>query len=371
MRSRPRSSATSLWVNRHNIRPRYGSTYLSARLFHDLAAAGGSLAGEAVRKTTLLDVLACLVMKALPTANVSAAALFRVVESYRPTLLVDEADTFLAGADDLRGVLNSGHRRGGNVLRTVGDDRPRASPPDAAVAIALSELPDTLADRSIPIDLKRKLASEVIESFRVDRVGHLEVLARKAARWAADNAVQIAAADPDMPPGVHSREADNWRPLFAIAEAAGGEWPRRARAAATQAAAASETESHDRAPARRHPGNLRQAGGEQGRAGGRIAVRRLVAALVGSRVGPGPSSARPASRLPRTGWPGCSSRWPSAGQYPHREKCPQGYHLERFKETSRRYLGRRGLSNRYTARTPMKWALLTVPKRYRGNRCSG
>ena len=55
-------------------------------------------------------------MGALPTANVSAAALFRVVEGYRPTLLVDEADTFLAGADDLRGVLNSGHRRGGSVL---------------------------------------------------------------------------------------------------------------------------------------------------------------------------------------------------------------------------------------------------------------
>ena len=61
-------------------------------------------------KTTLLDVLGCLVMKALPTANVSAAAVFRVVEGYRPCLLVDEADTFLAESDDLRGVLNSGHR---------------------------------------------------------------------------------------------------------------------------------------------------------------------------------------------------------------------------------------------------------------------
>ena len=69
------------------------------------------------------------------------------------------------------------------------------------------------------------------------------MLARKAARWAADNAEAIAAADPAMPAGVHSRAADNWRPLFAIADAAGGEWPKRARAAATQAAAESETES--------------------------------------------------------------------------------------------------------------------------------
>ena len=141
-------------------------------------------------KTTLLDVLGCLVMKALPTANVSAAALFRVVEGYRPCLLVDEADTFLAESDDLRGVLNSGHRRGGSVLRTVGDDHePRAFATYAAVAIGLiGTLPDTLADRSISVDLKRKLSSEVTESFRIDRVGHLEVLARKAARWASDNA---------------------------------------------------------------------------------------------------------------------------------------------------------------------------------------
>ena len=127
----------------------------------------------------------------------------------------------------------------------MGDDHePRSFATYAAVAIGIiGALPDTLADRSIPIDLKRKLASEVIESFRVDHVGHLEVLARKTARWAADNAGQIAAADPKMPAGVHSRAADNWRPLVAIAAAAGGEWPKRVAAAATQAAAASETES--------------------------------------------------------------------------------------------------------------------------------
>ena len=127
----------------------------------------------------------------------------------------------------------------------MGDDHePRAFATYAAVAIALiGTLPDTLADRSIPVVLKRKLLSEATESFRIDRVGHLEVLARKAARWAADNAEAIAKADPDMPPGVHSRAADNWRPLFAIADAAGGEWPKRARAAASQVAAEGETES--------------------------------------------------------------------------------------------------------------------------------
>src|SRR5262249_31313360 len=46
-------------------------------------------------KTTLLDVLSRLVARPLPTANITSAALFRVVEDYGPTLLIDEADTFL------------------------------------------------------------------------------------------------------------------------------------------------------------------------------------------------------------------------------------------------------------------------------------
>jgi putative DNA primase/helicase len=193
-------------------------------------------------KTTLLDVLSCLVFKPLPTANVSPAAVFRVVEAYRPCLLIDEADTFLAASDEPRGVLNSGHRRGGKVLRTVGEDHePRSFDTYAAVAIAIiGDLPDTLADRSVRADLQRKLANEITESFRIDRVGALTELTRKAARWAADNAERIAAIEPSMPASVHSRVADNWRPLLSIAEAAGGAWPQRARDAATQAAAATE-----------------------------------------------------------------------------------------------------------------------------------
>ena len=137
-------------------------------------------------KTTLLDVLACLVLRPLPTANVTSSAVFRVVEAHRPTLLVDEADTFLRDNDELRGIINSGHRRGGSVLRTVGDDHePRAFSTYSACAIALiGNLPDTLHDRSVVINLKRRLPTEEIHPFRLDRAGHLDVLARQAARWA-------------------------------------------------------------------------------------------------------------------------------------------------------------------------------------------
>jgi hypothetical protein len=152
-------------------------------------------------KTLLLDVLGRLALRPLPAANVSSSAIFRVIEGHCPTLLVDEADTFLYDNDELRGVLNSGHRKGGAVLRTVGDDfEPRAFATFSACVIALiGSLPDTLHDRAVVIDLKRRLPSETIEPFRPDRAGYLDVLARKAVRWAQDHADDIAAADPDMP----------------------------------------------------------------------------------------------------------------------------------------------------------------------------
>jgi len=116
---------------------------------------------------------------------------------------------------------------------TVGDDHePRQFATYAACAIALiGRLPGTLADRSIPIALQRRSADEPIAPLRADRATHLDVLARKAARWAADHADEIRAADPAMPAGLVNRAADNWRGPLAIADVAGGEWPERARAA--------------------------------------------------------------------------------------------------------------------------------------------
>src|SRR5262249_58079582 len=98
--------------------------------------------------------------------------------------------------------------------------------------------PDTLNDRAVTVDLKRRLPSERIRAFRPDRAGHLDELAGKAARWAHDHGEAVAAADPAMPPGIVNREADNWRPLVAIADVAGGKWPQRARKAALAAHAA-------------------------------------------------------------------------------------------------------------------------------------
>ncbi len=186
-------------------------------------------------KTTALDVVQSLAPRPLSTSNTSAAAIFRTIEAAQPTLLIDEADTFLTNSEEIRGVLNSGHRRSGAfVLRLVGDNHePRQFSTWAAVAIALiGKLPDTLQDRSIRIRMRRRLPSESIAQFRADRTDDLKILARKAARWANDNLETLRAMDPAMPPTITNRDADNWSPLLAIADAVGGEWPGRARAIA-------------------------------------------------------------------------------------------------------------------------------------------
>jgi putative DNA primase/helicase len=178
-------------------------------------------------KTTLLDVVGCLTLRPLSASNISAAATFRVIEQYHPCLLIDEGDSFLGASDELRGILNSGHRKGGAVLRVVGDDfEPRLFSTYGACAIALiGSLPPTLADRSVTIRLKRRRAGEPIAPLRLDRMGHLEVLARQCARWASDNYIAVGAADPSLPAELTNRLADNWRILKAIASVAGGPWP--------------------------------------------------------------------------------------------------------------------------------------------------
>jgi hypothetical protein len=101
-------------------------------------------------KSTLLDLLGALVPRRLFASSITAAALFRAVEKYRPTLLVDEADTFLARNDELRGVLNAGHTSStALVVRTVGDEHeprsfstfcPKAVAPSYFVPSAASKL---------------------------------------------------------------------------------------------------------------------------------------------------------------------------------------------------------------------------------------
>jgi uncharacterized protein DUF3631/bifunctional DNA primase/polymerase-like protein/primase-like protein len=186
-------------------------------------------------KTKLLQLFSAFVPRPLMASNITAPALFRTVEKYRPTLLVDEADSFMRDNEDLRGILNSGHsRRSAVVIRTVGDDHePRQFRTWAPKVIALiGRLPGTLEDRALVVSMRRKTAREKIERLRQDRLHELEPLCQKAARWVDDHGTALRQADPIIPEGLNDRAADNWGPLLAVADEAGGDWPQKAREAA-------------------------------------------------------------------------------------------------------------------------------------------
>jgi putative DNA primase/helicase len=184
-------------------------------------------------KTVLCDVLASFAPRQLRAENLSVAVLFRMVEAHRPTVFADEYDSWIHDNEELRGLLNAGHRRGGQALRCEGgSNEVRAFTVFGPVVLAgIGTLPGTLYDRSIGIKLVRAKPGEVRKRFDSRHIEYEQELCRKLARWCADNRVRIEACDPALPDGAFNRLADNWRPLFAIAEVAGGDWPDRARRA--------------------------------------------------------------------------------------------------------------------------------------------
>ncbi len=187
-------------------------------------------------KTLVLDLLDALSRRPLASANTTAAATFRLIEAHQPTLLIDEADTFLPDNADLRSVLNSGFWQAkAFVTRCVGDDhKPMQFSTWCPVAIALiGRLPATLYDRSILVTMRRKKREERVERLRHDRL-MLEAsdIQRRAVRWAGDHIDELREADPAMPDTLTNRAADIWRSLFAIADCAGGQWPELARRSA-------------------------------------------------------------------------------------------------------------------------------------------
>ena len=186
-------------------------------------------------KTQLLSLLRRLVRRPLTASNISPAALFRSIDAWEPTLLVDEADAFMRENEELRGLLNCGHTRdSAYIVRVVGDDHtPRKFNVWGAKALAgIGHLADTLMDRSITLELRRKLPHEQVDRLRYAEAGLFDDLAARLARFAEDYREAVKRARPELPASLNDRAQDNWEPLLAIADVSGGSWPELGRAAA-------------------------------------------------------------------------------------------------------------------------------------------
>jgi uncharacterized protein DUF3631 len=197
-------------------------------------------------KTTLIEWLRRVVPKGLPSANLTPAGVFRAVEHYSPTLLVDEADTFMHKDPELRGVLNSGHNRAAAfVIRCVGDEAvPKLFKTWCPkVMAAISRMPPTIEDRSIKVELQRKMASDKIRRLPRDPDAFTE-LQRKCARWAEDNFDDLRRAKVSVPKELNDRARDNWWLLMAVADLCGPEWADEARRAALRLSAKDDDQTY-------------------------------------------------------------------------------------------------------------------------------
>lgn len=197
-------------------------------------------------KTRALEVTESLVPRPIAQVGCSVAYLFHKVSDtdVLPTILFDEIDTVFGHKvkdvhEDVRGLLNAGHRRGATYGRCVVRGRDVETIEYncfCAVAMGgLGDLPDSILSRSVIIRMKKRAPTERIEPYR-NRIngpaGH--ALRGQLEAWAAQCRALPNFNFPEMPGVIEDRDADCWEDLIAVADFAGGDWPTRARKAAVE-----------------------------------------------------------------------------------------------------------------------------------------
>jgi hypothetical protein len=235
------------FFSRHVVLPKHGATALALWALHAWTFDVGDISPFLVvkspekrcGKTTTMIILQFVTPRSELASNISPSAVFRYIEQCRPTLLIDEADTFANDNDELRGIINGAHTKASAyVIRNVeigGEHQAKRFSTWAPKAIAaIGGLADTLEDRSITLTLQRKAPGQTVERLRRRDGSGFQQVRRKALRWANDNGDTLATADDrtEVPQALNDRAADNWRPLLGIADLAGGKWPDKAREAA-------------------------------------------------------------------------------------------------------------------------------------------
>ena len=177
------------------------------------------------------------------SSSITPSALFRSIDLWKPTLLIDETDACLKDNEELRGLINCGHTRDSAfTIRCVGDDHtPTKFNVWGAKALSgIGKLADTLLDRSIILELRRKLPQEKVERIRHAEPLLFQELSAKLARFAIDNSTAVCISRPTLPPILNDRAQDNWEPLLSVATVASDDWYDTAVATALKIAGSEE-----------------------------------------------------------------------------------------------------------------------------------
>jgi len=187
-------------------------------------------------KSKFLAVLSRLVSRPFAASSATPAGIYRTIELHHPTLCIDEVDSFVRGDEQLRGLINCGHTRDAAFrlgCAAIGDkdfEPRRWSTWTPKIFSGIGRLADTVEDRAIIIEMRRRLKSEPVERLRHGM--QFTDIPRKAVRFVNDHAEAIRNGSPPTPEELNDRAADNWTPLLTLADLAGGDWPTLARQAA-------------------------------------------------------------------------------------------------------------------------------------------
>jgi Protein of unknown function (DUF3631) len=182
-------------------------------------------------KTRVAEIIELLSCDALLTAGASSAAIYRTIQAqdvkkHTVTLLMDEAEMLRAKserAEQLREILNAGYRRGQYVLKCEGDKHePRRFKVFCPkVLVLIGALPDTLADRCIPIGMRRRRPSEhLCRFFYTQAKWHARRILKEIAKWATTSRAMVRRRLRRDMLFLEDREAELWLPLFAVCSAA-------------------------------------------------------------------------------------------------------------------------------------------------------
>ncbi|WP_178862083.1 DUF3631 domain-containing protein [Thiomicrorhabdus cannonii] len=188
-------------------------------------------------KSTVLDLVESFSPRALFASSISQAAIYRTIEAYQPTLIIDEADTFVANRnDEMIGIINSGHAKNrAFVVRSEGDNNTptKFSTWAPMVLASIKQLQGTIMDRGVCVELRRKMNHETTQRVPANLAELHKAYRQMLARWSEDNKQAVRDNQMEPPHAGNDRAVDNWIPLFTMAYRAGGDWPSKVQTAYT------------------------------------------------------------------------------------------------------------------------------------------